>query len=46
MLAAAPDFHHMRCLGFLAVFAAEFAAFFGRTITRPVRAFANVFFRH
>ena len=46
VLAATPDFHDVRFLGFFAVFAAVFAVLFRRTIARGVSTFPGVFFSH
>jgi len=46
VFAAAADFHHLRSLGILAVFAAVLAVLFGRTITRAVRAFFGIGISH
>ena len=46
MRAAAADFHDVRLLGFLAVFAAILAVWFGGAITRAVPAFFGRFFSH
>jgi hypothetical protein len=46
VLTAAADFHHVRLVSFLAVFAAVFAVLFRRTIARPVLAFVGDFVSH
>jgi hypothetical protein len=46
VLTTAADFHHVRLVSFLAVFAAVLAVLFGRTIARPVLAFVGDFVSH